>query len=320
MPSETKLKELPFAAIFPDTNLFLPNWPAEPSGLADLVSAAGAFNIPVYFLETVELELEAHWIRDVRTESDKLQAQMAKLPEPLRTACKLEVPRLSEAISLYRKMAEATEARLGMLRAGFRETGLRELYQMAIDQEHPFVAEGKNFQDAVIVASILEFSRQHDLFKVAFVSKNHRDFDPVKLKSWAARYGVELQYYRNLNTVYDALIPFLDHVLQAAWHKDNASAKHVLESARPSLEAYLVSQFVKSDDVEIELVGIEEVRVAWWDKVTQKLQRVPVQITVAARFKATNYMIERGITVDGWAIMGSQSYERFEFESAYISR
>lgn len=316
----TKVKQLPFAAIFPDTNIFLPNWPAEPPGLADLLSTAGIFDIPVYFLETVELELEAHWIREARIAIDKLQAQKGKLPAPLSTACKLEVPTLAEAISLYKSMAGATKTGLGLPPATFPETSLRELFQMAIDYEHPFAAEGKNFQDAVIITSVLDFSRRQNLSKVAFVSKNHGDFDPAKLKARAALYGVELQYYRDLKALHDALSPFLDDILREAWHKDNQSAKHALELARSSLESFLISHFVRSEDVELDLVGIEEVRVAWWDKVTQKLQRVPVQVTVNVRFKMLNYAFERGITVDGWAITGNEGYERFDFESAFISR
>jgi PIN domain len=317
---ETKPNSLPFLAIFPDTNIFLPNWPAEPPGLADLLSTARIFQIPVYLLETVELELEAHWIREARGGIDKLKAQKDKLPPPLSDACRIEVPTLSEAVLLYQRMATVTKTKLALDHAAFPETSLRELYQMAIGHEHPFAAEGKNFPDAVIVTSVLDFSRRQNLSRVAFVSKNCADFDRTKLMARAALYGVDLQYYRDLNALHDALWPFLKGALQKAWQEDNEAAKEALELARASLQTFLISQLVKSEDVELELVKIEEVRVAWWDKVTQKLQRVPLQFTVNARFKTTTYAIERGVTIDGWAVNSDEGYECFDFESAFISR
>jgi hypothetical protein len=55
-------------------------------------------------------------------------------------------------------------------------------------------------------------------------------------------------------------------------------------------------------------------------KLRMELQRVPVQITLTGRFKMMNHAIDHGITVDGWAITGNERYERFDFDSAYISR
>jgi hypothetical protein len=312
-------KELPFVAIFPDTNIFLPSWPGEPPGLADLLSTAGIFNIPVYLLETVEMELEAHWIREMRSSVDKLKSAMRKLPAPLHAVTSLQFPNDTDAIDLYKTAAEKMKATLGLPGAGFPDTSLKYVFQMAINHEHPFAAEGKNFQDVVILQSVIEFCKREKLPRVAFVSKNQSDFDPDKVKKRAAADGIDLQYFRDLHALHDSVWPFVSELFREAWRKDNELAKVGIRAISRNLEEFLRSQLIRSDDVQLSLLNIEDVSVAWWDKVTQKLERVPVQITVNVEFSDRDFKIDRGITVEGWAMSSENGYEKFEFDSATIT-
>ena len=142
--SNTQLsKELPFLAIF-QIPTFFTSWPGEPPALADLLSTASIFNIPVYLLEAVEIELEAHWIRDMRSSFDKLNSAMGKLPTPLRPLSLLQMPSDTDAIGHYKTAANKMKNTLGLRNAGFPETSLKDVFQMAINHEHPFAAEGKN--------------------------------------------------------------------------------------------------------------------------------------------------------------------------------
>lgn len=320
MSNTQAAKELPFVAIFPDTNVFLPSWPAEPSGLANLLSTAGIFNIPVYLLETVELELEAHWIRDMRSSLEKIKSAMRKLPSPLQTVSSLQLPSDADAIGLYKTAAAEMKAALGLRGARFPETSLKDVFQMAINHEHPFAAEGKNFQDAVILQSVIEFSKRANLLRVAFVSKNHSDFDSDKVKKRAAADGIDLQYFQDLDALHDSLWPLLSELFREAWRKDNELAKAGISDNSPALEEFLRSQLVHSGDVHLSLLNIEDVSVAWWDKVTQKLERVPVRITANVEFSHDDFRIDRGVTVDGWVASGENGHEKFEFDSATITR
>ena len=58
------------------------------------------------------------------------------------------------------------------------------------------------------------------------------------------------------------------------------------------------------------------------DKVTKKLERIPIRITVTVKFTdddlKPDFQIERGVTVDGWAANCESGYEEFEFDSATI--
>jgi hypothetical protein len=320
LSAEAEPKPLPFLAIFPDTNIFLPRWPSEPSGLADLLSTAAVFKIPVYLLEAVELELEAHWLREAQSAIDKVKAQKEKLPTQLSAVCKLEIPTMPEVISVYKREAEATKSRLDVARAAFPETTLRKLFDMAIKHEHPFAAEGKNFQDAVIITSVLDFSQREGFAKVAFVSCNRNDFDPVKLRHLASGYNVDLKYYASLDALRAELNPHLDEMFRQKSQKINESAREVLRREPKKIEDFLISQLVKSREVTLRLLEIEDVSVAWWDKVPRKPEQVPFEATVKAGFKVGDFEIDRGVTVDGWAISDPSEYQQFNFESAFISR
>jgi tetrahydrodipicolinate N-succinyltransferase len=158
------------------------------------------------------------------------------------------------------------------------------------------------------------------LSPVAFVSKNSNDFDAKKLLHLASGYNVNLKYYQSISSLQDELSPFRDDLVRKAWQKENESAKSSLNSARASLESFLFAQFVKSENVTLDLLEINDVRVAWVDKVTKKLERVPFEAVVTASFTSAGFEIDRGITVNGWAIVGAGGYERFDFESAFISQ
>lgn len=288
--------------------------------MVNLLSTADIFSIPVYLLETVELELEAHWTRDMKLAFERTKSAMGKLPYPLERMSALQLPSDAEAIASYKAAAAEMKTALALREASFPETSLKELFEMAINYEHPFAAEGKNFQDAIILESVIDFSKRAKLRSVALVSKNHSDFDSNKVKKRAAANGIELQYFRDLDALHDSLWPLVSDLLKKRRREENERAKAGLSAISLDLEKFLRSQLVRSDDVHLSLLNIDDVKVAWWDKITQKLERVPVQIAVNAAFSHGAFRIDRGIMVDGWVVGAQMDYERFEFDSATITR
>jgi hypothetical protein len=322
----------PFTAAFPDTNVFLPRWPEESAGLAELISTTGILGIPVYLVEPVEIELEAHQLREAKDALEKIAKISGSLHPLVRPAIKLESLDWEKVRSQLRAQATATKVKLGLRTAAFPALALQDLFQMAASNEHPFTEGGKNFQDAVILRAVIEASRLESLHKVAFVTKNHKDFDKAAVLSRAKESGIVLHLYTSLDDLHEALWPHVKEVFQTAWNEDNRLAKTAIEGIWNELEQFLRAQLVKTQDVTLELLKLGGVQAAWWDRVTQKLSRTGLTFSADVKFVMTRQAdesrnvqeyrseIERGVTIEGWATFVNGAYTDVQFESAFISR
>jgi hypothetical protein len=223
-----RVSDFPFSAVFPDTNLFLPRWPEEPAGLAELLSVTGIFNIPVYLLQPVEIELEAHQLRSSKTAIENVRKACDKLPAPLKALVKLDAPNWNAFVADFRTRAAATKTRLELQSIDFPTLALPDLFNMAVNHEHPFREEGKNFQDAVIMRSVIEASQMKGLKRVAFVSKNTNDFDADSLRHQAQGQHVTLLFYKSLDELQQALSPFLEQVFKSLQERHSELAKQAV--------------------------------------------------------------------------------------------
>jgi hypothetical protein len=203
---------------------------------------------------------------------------------------------------------------------------------MAVNHEDPFKEEGKNFQDAVIVRSVIETCRLEHLGTVAFVSKNYRDFDVDALAYLAKESGITLRIYTTLDAVHDALWPHVEELFRTAWSKDNDMAEAAIDVARSELEAFIRAEFVRTTDVTLELLRVTNVQTAYWDRVIKHQSPTAIRCVADVKFvttmqadvsrgiEAKSFDIERGITVEGWATFTEQGYRDVRFESAVLTR
>jgi hypothetical protein len=253
---------LPFSAVFPDTNIFLPKWPEEAAGLADLVSNTRLFNIPIYLLEAVDMELEAHQLREAKTPIEKI-FRLARLLPPLTSAAiNVDFPNWETVRSELREKASLTKATLGLRFSAFAPLALRDLFSMAVNHETPFDEERKNFQDAVIIHSVIEASRIEGLGTVAFVSKD-KDFDAPALIARARQSGITLRIYSSLDAIHEALWPHVQDLVRKAWDEDNKLAEAAINTVRHDLEAFLHGKFIQTSDATLELLGVSNVQTAY---------------------------------------------------------
>lgn len=259
---------LPFSAVFPDTNIFLPKWPEEAAGLADLVSNTRLFNIPLYLLEAVEMELEAHQLREAKTTIEKISRLARSLP-PLRSAAiNIDFPNWETVRSELRAKASLTKAESGLRFSAFAPFALRDLFSMAVNHETPF-GERTNFQDAVIIRSVIEASRIEGLGTIAFVSKD-KDFDAPALIVRARESGISLRIYSSLDAIHEALWPHVQDLIRRAWDEDNKLAKAAINTVRHDLEAFLHGKFIQTSDATLELLRVSNVQTTYWDRVTKQ--------------------------------------------------
>ncbi len=322
--------KLPFTAVFPDTNVFLPRWPEEPAALAELVSVTRLLDIPVYLLESVEIELEAHQLREARDAIQEISKLSGSLHPLVRAAVKVETVDWEQVRSKLRANSSATKLKLGLRSSLFPALPLQDLFEMAANHEHPFADKGRNFQDAVILRSVIETSRLQNLREVAFVSKNEKDFNKAAVLKRGKESGITLHFYPSLAALHDALWPHVAAVVQALWMADNRLGETAVKLVWNELETFLRSQFVHGPDVTLQLLSIGGVQTAWWEREYKKQSEAALRFVAEVRFAVAanepsgvqqyKSEIERGITVEGWATFTDGAYGNVQFESAFISR
>jgi hypothetical protein len=324
--------DLPFFAVFPDTNIFLPRWPDEAAGLAALVSNAGLFKIPIYLLEAVEIELEAHQLREAKATIQKISKLAQSLPPVGSPAVEIESPDWEKVRSELRAKAAVTKAALGLRSCSFSPLTLQDLFNMAVNHELPFGEDGKHFQDAVILRSVIDTSRLEGLSTVAFVSKNYRDFDVTALADRARKDGITLRIYTSLEAVRDALWPHVQELIRTAWRKDNDLAEAAIYTVNHELEEFLREQFVHTSGVTLELLRVSAVETAYLNHVTKEQSPTAIRFVADVKFVTTimsdvsgdierkSLDIERGIAVEGWATFSNGGYRGVQFESAVLTR
>lgn len=148
-----KASEVPrnIASIYFDTNALEVAWPGISKVIEGIALAAGELGLSVHIPEPVLRELAAHWpqrFSDARNSLRVLSA--AGVIEAV------EVPDLPQAQISYERSVREVLAKYNVTTTPLPCASCDDLFDYAIRQDLAFENEGKNFQDTVIVLSIIE--------------------------------------------------------------------------------------------------------------------------------------------------------------------
>jgi hypothetical protein len=188
-----------FNAIFFDTNILLANhWPEPAPALYNLLTLASWWKIGRCLPEAVLEEVECHWSRNVRSAADRLNsARQNLIKDAMPVSCEVTFDHtsLSTLQERFRESTEKAIAHFGISRIAFTQRTTQEIFGYAARYIAPFATEkeGKGFQDAVILLSILDHLRDHPDVRAVFVTKDSDfakldyrqfvpDFDPARLQ------------------------------------------------------------------------------------------------------------------------------------------
>jgi hypothetical protein len=311
-----------FGAIFLDSNICLPAWPDEPVGLTELTAIAGLLSIPILLPGPVDLELREHCLRTAKQQLDDIMKSRSNLAAFVRERVEVTNPSSEMIGSDYERRATQTKKALGLDVSPFPKASLIELFTDAIQQSFPFENEGKNFQDAVILRSVCEVCIEKKIYAAAFVSKNKQDFKTAAVKRFGEAHGLSLTLLCGVAEVYEALWPSLEHLLKLAWEKDKEVAARKLNDMNSDIESFLRSRFVKTNDVELHLLSLNNVITGFPIRIkTPTEKRTPITFDANVQFRGPGEsLIERGITVESWANYEDGAYGPITLESAEITR
>lgn len=152
-----------FKAVYLDTNVLLrgQGWPVPSILLNNLFRLAALCGVQNCIPEPVIKEAEEHWLRQMNDSITKLtnaKREMNKSSGPVQCEIKLDHPTIGELMEEYRKQVGNAVKEYDIIRTPFTRRETAEIFGFATRYIQPFAhkSEGRGFQDAVILLSILD--------------------------------------------------------------------------------------------------------------------------------------------------------------------
>lgn len=265
---------LDFNAIYLDTNILIRSgWPSPLAKVHNLLMLAKWWRVPVFLPEPVAIEAEEHWLRGVRDKIVGLRnaaKQLERLAQPIGSGTKVEHLAIEQLVETYRSSCRSAIEKFQIGFCPFTNLSAKEMFSIASRYLLPFELgqEGKGFQDAVILSSILQHLKSNELTGILVTDDDV--FGGVKLSDLEG--GVPDARLRvvDLDAAYPLLWdPYFDETVSKPYAVERENAKAAAESAVPMLKEFIASQLSESMlmggaiEKVLKLVSVRDVKVIY---------------------------------------------------------
>jgi PIN domain len=255
-----------------DSNcLIKEGWPEVSTTFRNLSTAAQYRNVRLIMLDSVEQELEAHYIREFRDRANEARAKvdrLGRIAEKAALEIELQVPPPEEVSESYRATLDHVLATYRMERASVTLRESKELYRMAVSREAPFVKEGSGFQDAIICLAAIDHLAVSGLKIGAFLTRDGI-FNTEVLERLARPKGVSLRLFEDAKAAFDYLVDDTVKEKLAQNEEDRKRASTAIKNEISDIERFIgenleMPQYFGGEEVlqvlSIKVVGVEGVR------------------------------------------------------------
>ena len=234
---------LQFNRIYFDANpLIAAGWPRLSAELENILLLARIFQVALFLPQAVELELEEHWLREFDKKCGEVTSRVGKLKKyavaVVTDNFSLALPDRNRVRNEYCTKVRALKEKWAVEAVPLTSRPLDEIFRMAIRREHPFQEEGKGFQDAVILLSVIDHLRGAPGQVGAFVSQD-TDFKEQDLAKLAGSVGVQVRLYKTIGEISYVLVGQLREVIKSTWEQDQRHAADVLNTMLPQIEEFI---------------------------------------------------------------------------------
>lgn len=188
-----------FNCMYFDTNVLVGyRWPTPAPALYNLFRFGQWWKVTPFIPAPVIDEADAHWTRRVAEGLDGVAAaskKVRKASSPIACDVKVTHPTTMELAEQFRAAAKNTISYFGIETVPYTQRTTQEMFAFATRQLSPFAkdSEGKGFQDAVILVSVLDHLRDHPELRGALVTDDGdfakldysayiSDFDATRLR------------------------------------------------------------------------------------------------------------------------------------------
>jgi hypothetical protein len=203
-------------------------WPNINTRMQNILFLARSFSVEVVLPLAVEDQLVEHRVREyirkqqtILSHIDDLNTLTSNTDITLTAPSKVAVDRLRETL-----LAKWATAKQQFQSAPYTQRPLTDFFGMAIRQEQPFGEEGKGFQDAVILSSVLQHLQQSPVAGAVFISRD-KDFGKTRIAELAKAAGTELECF-NLEQLGSQLEKRLKANVEEHWRQDKQRLRAIL--------------------------------------------------------------------------------------------
>ena len=241
-----------FDAIYFDTNALLgAGWPDPSVVLHNVCTIAKTWEIQLFLPEPVIKEAEEHWLR-------MMKEQMSRVTSAIKDLQRVAIPAVCDArvehtsIELlhrqYLDKRDAAIARYGLSASPFTKRSIDHVFRLATKYVMPFEhdKEGKGFQDAVILLSILEHLSAEPKLKGVFVTKDG-SFRKCSYKDLVSGFEQNRLRIADFDAVRDELFrPYFDQTVLKPWEEERRNALTAAKALEPELRKFLTNNLTES--------------------------------------------------------------------------
>jgi hypothetical protein len=237
-----------FQRIYLDTNVLLrgQGWPDPSILLNNLLRLASLCGIDRFVPEPVFREAEEHWLRRLKEGASKLlnaKRELHKVANPIRCDITLEHSPIETLLVEYRRKVSDSVKKYGIGRTPFTTRTVEDLFGFATKYLLPFApnAEGKGFQDVVILLSILDHLNSSPGAKAVFVTADN-DFAGIDLASFMPEFDSLRLRIINLETLFDFLSKrYYEESIIKPYQQEVKNASTAVEAQTPKLAEFVNS-------------------------------------------------------------------------------
>jgi|ERR1051326_242146 hypothetical protein len=220
-----------FHVIFIDTNILnAEGWPEPSIALANVFKIANWWKIGIFLPEPVLKEAHEHWVRQVNDKISALGAakrDLQRIASPAKCDVELKLTPTEVLIKQYEEKQNSAIKEYGIFCTPFTARTTEEIFGFATRYVLPFAhkGEGKGFQDAVILLSILDYMNSHPEAKSILITKDGDFKDPVFADFIPGFDKNRLRIERDLKAVSDSMWkPYIDEAMVKPYRQDVANA------------------------------------------------------------------------------------------------
>lgn len=248
-----KKSKVDFNAVYLDTNaLIVGNWPVPSLVLENVLRFAEWLKVSVFIPEPVEREAEQHWLREVRDSATGIHSSIEnfrRITRRVNGAAQVRSEDERTLVERYRQSAASSKKALGISTSPMTSRGLSEFFDLAIQYSMPFLSgsgkKGKGFQDAVILASVLEHLRENPHLSGLLVTNDSVFSQIVPAKFMPACSSVRIKVL-SFSEASDLLFDgYWDLHVAQPWDEEKHNAEEAVKGMKSELRSFLLDNIDK---------------------------------------------------------------------------
>jgi hypothetical protein len=241
-----------FDAIYFDTNILLgTGWPNPSVVFHNVCILAINWGIPTFIPQPVIKEAEEHWLRGVREEMSRVNSAVKDLQRkaaPALCDAKVEFPSVETLRGQYTDRRDEAIARYHLTISPYTQCSIEEVFHHATKYVMPFEydKEGKGFQDAVILLSILDDLDKTPDARAVLVTKDN-GFKKSSCKDFVPSFDENRLRVADLDAVWGELFhPYFNQTVVKPWEEERKNALDAAKANEPELKSFLSTHLTES--------------------------------------------------------------------------